>query len=41
MQVHGYKYLQDCRRPFGSCKPNEEWTHITEKNFLYEMVNIG
>ena len=28
MQVHGYKYLQDCKRPFSSCKPNEEWTHI-------------
>ena len=28
MQVHGYKYLQDYRRPFNSCKPNEEWTHV-------------
>ena len=28
MQVHGYKYLQDYKRPFNSCKPNEEWTHI-------------
>ena len=26
MQVR-YKYLQDCRRSFSSCKPNEEWLH--------------
>ena len=28
MQVHQYKYLQDYRRPFSRCKPNEEWPHI-------------
>ena len=28
MQVHGYKYLQDYRRPFSISKPNEEWIHI-------------
>ena len=43
------KYLQDYRRPFTSCKPNEGWTHIalhcyneSEKElFLYEIVNRG
>ena len=24
-----YKYLQDYRRPFSSCKSKEEWTHVT------------
>ena len=28
MQVLGYKYLQDYRRPFGKCKPNKELAHI-------------
>ena len=28
MNVHGYDYLQDYRRPFSSCKPNKEWPHI-------------
>ena len=28
MQVHRHKYLQDYRRPFSSCKPNEEWPYI-------------
>ena len=28
MQVHGYKYLQDYRRPASSCKPNKEQIHI-------------
>ena len=28
IQVHGYKYLQDYRRLFSSCKPNKELTHI-------------
>ena len=28
MQVHRNKYLQDYRRPFSSCKPDEEWPHI-------------
>ena len=27
MQVDGYSYLQNYRRPFSSCKPNKEWTH--------------
>ena len=43
MQVHGYNYLQDYRRPFGSYKPNEEWTHIalpcyneSEKELFYK-----
>ena len=44
MQVDGYKYLQDYKRPFSSCKPNEEWTHIAltccneSEAFLYEIV---
>ena len=36
------------RRPFSSCKPNEEWAHKalpcyneSEKTFLYEMNNCG
>ena len=49
MQVHGCKYLQDYRRPFSSCKPNEEWPHValpcyneSEKElFLYEKFNSG
>ena len=28
MQVHRYKHLQDYRKPFSSCKPNEEWPRI-------------
>ena len=28
MQFHQYKSLQDYRRPFSICKPNEEWPHI-------------
>ena len=28
MQAHRYKYLQDYRRLFSNCKPNEEWLHI-------------
>ena len=27
MQVYRYKYLQDYRKPFSSCKTNEEWPH--------------
>ena len=49
MQVHGYKFLQDYRRPFSRWKPNEEWTHVTlpcyneneKEPFRYEMVNSG
>ena len=49
MQVDGYSYLQNYRRPFSSYKPNKEWTHKaltcfneSEKElFLYEMVNSG
>ena len=48
MQVHEYKYLQDYRIAFSSCKPNEEWKHIalpcyneSEKELFYEMVNSG
>ena len=32
MQVDGYKYLQDYRRLFSSCKPNEKLTYITRYN---------
>ena len=32
MQVDGYMYLQDYRRLFSSCKPNEKLTHITRYN---------
>ena len=42
MQVHRYKYLQDYRRPFSSCKSNKEWPHIalpcyieSEKELFY------
>ena len=42
MQVHGWNYLQDYRRPFNTCKPNEEWTVIaltyyneSEKELFY------
>ena len=42
MQVHGCNCLQDYRRPFNTCKPNEEWTVIdltyyneSEKELFY------
>ena len=41
MQVDGYRYLQDSRRPFSSCKPNEKWTWKRKRTFSYEMVNSG
>ena len=28
MQVYRYKYFQDYKRPFISCKPNKECPHI-------------
>ena len=40
--IHGYKCLQDYRRPFSKCKPNEEWRCIalpcnneSEKELFY------
>ena len=48
MQVHGYKYWQDFRRSFSSCKLNEEWAYITtllywnwKRTFLYEIISSG
>ena len=48
MLVDGYKYLQDYKRPFSSCKPNEEWTNIAltccdeneEKLFYMKLLLI-
>ena len=43
MQVNGYKYLQDYRRPFSSFKPNEALLCYNESEkefFLSEIVIV-
>ena len=46
-QFYTYKYLQEYKRPFSSCKPNEKWTHIvltcyneSEKELFYMKLLI-
>ena len=42
-----YRHLQDYRRPFSSCKSNEEWPYITipyyneSEKELFEMLIRG
>ena len=48
IQVHSYKYLQDHRGPFSSCKPNEELPHIAlnccnenQKELFVDILTIA